>query len=168
MSQPRFLMYFSQKIKLDAIIEYQNGVPISEVMRKYQIKGSATVYEWIRKLEQFGISGLNRPKVKTRIDYSFKLKVLNWRLETKSSLPETAKQFRIRTPAQVYQWEQDLLAGRLRPNKGSTANMQNKPEKTKKELQDEIDYLRARVAYLEKLDALIQKKKKSQTSKKPN
>jgi hypothetical protein len=39
--------------------------------------------------------------------------------------------------------------------------MQNKPEKTKKELQDENDYLRARVAYLEKLDALIQKKKKS-------
>ena len=46
--------------------------------------------------------------------------------------------------------------------------MKDKPDKTKKELQDEIDYLRARVAYLEKLDALIQKKKKFQTSKKPN
>ena len=44
-------MYFSQKTKLDAILEYQHGVPISEVMRKYQIKGSATIYEWIRKLE---------------------------------------------------------------------------------------------------------------------
>lgn len=103
----------------------------------------------------------NWPKVNTRIDYSFKLKVLNWRFETKSSLPETAKQFRIRTPTQIYQWEQYLFAGRLRPNKWSITPMQNKPEKTKKELQDENDYLRARVAYLEKLDALIQKKKKS-------
>ncbi|MCM0597595.1 transposase [Periweissella fabaria] len=61
-----------------------------------------------------------------------------------------------------------MFAGRLKPNKGSIAPMQNKPEKTKKELQDENDYLRARVDYLEKIDSLIQKKKKSQTSKKPN
>ncbi|MBM7545118.1 helix-turn-helix domain-containing protein [Periweissella beninensis] len=161
-------MYFSQQTKLNAILEYQSGVPISKVMAKYQIKGTATLYEWIRKMNQFGISGLSRPKVKTQIDYSFKLKVLNWRFETKSSFPETAKQFRIRTPTQIYQWERDLLSGRLRPNKGSIVKMKDKPDKTKKELQDEIDYLRARVAYLEKLDALIQKKKKFQTSKKPN
>ncbi|MBM7544305.1 helix-turn-helix domain-containing protein [Periweissella beninensis] len=94
-------MYFSQKTKLNAILKYQNGGLISDLMRKYQIKGSVTIYEWLRKLEQFGISGLNRPKVKTRLDYSFKRKVLNWHLKTKSSFLKTAKQFRIRTPAQI-------------------------------------------------------------------
>ena len=42
-------MYFSQQTKLNAILEYQSGVPISKVMAKYQIKGTATLYEWIRK-----------------------------------------------------------------------------------------------------------------------
>ena len=42
-----------------------------------------------------------------------------------------------------------------------------KEPKTLKQLQEENEFLRARVAYLEKLGALIQKKQKSPTKKKP-
>ncbi|MCX2456186.1 hypothetical protein [Lacticaseibacillus nasuensis] len=51
--------------------------------------------------------------------------------------------------------------------------MSNKPDaqhqtKTNKQLQEENDYLQVRIAYLEKLHALAQKKNKSRTKKKPN
>ena len=71
----------------------------------------------------------------------------------------------------IWDWEQKLLEGRLKPSKGRSLNMTDKPKqskhsKTLKQLQEENEILRIRVAYLEKLEALAQKK--SQTKKKPS
>lgn len=67
----------------------------------------------------------------------------------------------------VWDWERRLIEGRLKPSKGRSLKMtdKSKQSKTLKQLQEENELLRIRVAYLEKLEALAQKK--SQTKKKP-
>jgi transposase-like protein len=166
-------MRFSVQDKINAILDYKSGVGIMKVMRKYGIKGSATVYEWIRRLEQMGIEGLSDLRQdRTNYDYSYKIKVIKWRMKTGASLPITARHFQISHPSLIFQWEQALREGRLQPIKGRSRGMPNKSssksDKDIKALQAENDFLRVRVAYLEKLHALAEKKKKSQTKKKPN
>ena len=164
---------FSVEIKKNAILDYFGGLPMSRTMTKYGIKGSATVYEWIRRFKALGLEGLaDHSFTKTYYDYSFKMKVIRWRLEHNTSYPVTAKFFNIRHPSMIWQWERALESGHLQPNKGRSSRMPDKPDKqsreTNKKLQEENDYLRVRVAYLEKLHALAQKKKQSQTKKKPS
>jgi transposase len=164
------LKTFDVESKKNAILDYFKGVPTVQILRKYGIKGSATIYEWIRLFKLFGIEGLkNQNRIKTSYDYSFKIKVIKWRLENHASFPVAAKRFKIRAPNVIWQWERALLEGRLKPNRGRRNTMTKKPrtDDEKRRLQEENDYLRVRVAYLEKLHALAQKKKKSQTKKKP-
>ncbi|WP_141309003.1 transposase [Leuconostoc lactis] len=79
----------------------------------------------------------------------------------------TTKQFHIRHPAQIWQWEQALKAGCLKPDKQRrTRNMTKQDDDKIKALEAENELLRIQVAYLEKLAALDQKKKKLQTKKK--
>lgn len=59
----------------------------------------------------------------------------------------------------IWDWEQKLLEGRLKPSKGRPLNMadkskQSKHSKTLKQLQEENEILRIRVAYLKKLVVL--------------
>ncbi|WP_125754449.1 helix-turn-helix domain-containing protein [Lacticaseibacillus baoqingensis] len=167
-------MQFSVQDKINAILDFKQGLGIVKIMRKYGITGTATVYEWIRRFNEMGIQGLSDQRLcRTNYDYSYKIKVIKWRAKTGASLPVTARHYQISHPALIYQWEQALKAGRLQPSKGRSRGMPDKPDaqrqnKTNKQLQEENDYLRVRIAYLEKLHALAQKKKKFQTKRKPN
>uniref|UniRef100_UPI000AE4F1AA helix-turn-helix domain-containing protein n=1 Tax=Pediococcus inopinatus TaxID=114090 RepID=UPI000AE4F1AA len=69
---------FSKENKINAVLELTSGLPQSIIMKKYGIKGSATLYEWKRRLEQFGVEGLSLNHKKTYFDYSFKMKVIKW------------------------------------------------------------------------------------------
>ena len=69
----------------------------------------------------------------------------------------TAKRFHIRHPAQIWQWEQALKAGRLKPDKQRRTGHMPKQDN---------ELLRIQVAYLKKLEALAQEKKKIQTKAK--
>ncbi|AVK99415.1 transposase [Pediococcus inopinatus] len=158
---------FSKENKINAVLELTSGLPQSIIMKKYGIKGSATLYEWKRRLEQFGVEGLSLNHKKTYFDYSFKMKVIKWRLDQNASLPITAKQFRIKHPAVIWQWERALEQGRLNPNQRRSNTMSDSNnEKSKKELEEENRELRVKLAYLEKLHALVQKKKALKTRKK--
>lgn len=71
----------------------------------------------------------------------------------------TEKQFHIRHPAQIWQWEQGLKTGRLKPDKQKqTGNMTKQDDDKIKTLEAENELLRIKVAYLEKLAALAQEK----------
>ncbi|KRN26867.1 IS transposase [Lactobacillus selangorensis] len=159
---------FSVEIKKKVILEYLEGKPAGLLMKKYGIKGSATIYQWLSHFKMFGIQGLENDLEKTYYDYSFKMEVIHWRSAHRASFPVAAQHFRLKNPVIIWDWEKKLLQGRLKSTRGRSSKMTKpKDEKTLKQLQDENDFLRARVAYLEKLDALIQKKKKSQIKKKP-
>ena len=93
------------------------------------------------------------------------------------SIRETAAVFNIPAPSTVYQWLRKLGNGgldALNPKKKGRPSMKNdnqknkkKPETTKtvkgsiKSLQAENERLRMENAYLKKLNALVQNKKKS-------
>ncbi|WP_370447981.1 helix-turn-helix domain-containing protein [Lactobacillus sp. CBA3606] len=159
---------FSAKIKQQVLREYLQGTSSLLLMKKYGIKGSATIYQWLTQFKIFGIQGLEHCCRKTFYDYSFKIKVIKWRQEYHASYPVTATHFRLKQPMMVWDWECKLIEGRLKPSKGRSLKMTDKSKqpKTLKQLQEENELLRIWVAYLEKLEALAQKK--SQTKKKPS
>jgi transposase-like protein len=159
---------FSVEIKKTVLKEYFQGKPVGLLMKRYGIKGSATIYQWLDHFKMFGIQGLENNLGKTFYDYSYKMKVIRWRSEHRASFPVTAHHFKIKNPVVIWTWEKKLLQGRLNSQKGRPPKMTKlKEPKTLKQLQEENEFLRARVAYLEKLGALIQKKQKSPTKKKP-
>ncbi|PKX64765.1 helix-turn-helix domain-containing protein [Lactiplantibacillus plantarum] len=49
------------------------------LVKKYDIKGSATIYQWLTQVEILGIQGLEHCRRNTFYDYSFKIKVIKWR-----------------------------------------------------------------------------------------
>jgi len=161
---------FSSKIKQQVLKEYLQGTSSLKLMEKYHIKGSATIYQWLTQFKLFGIKGLENYSGKTFYDYSFKIKVIKWRQMHHASYPVVAKHFKIKNPVTIWEWERKLIEGHLRPSKGRFLQMTDKSKpnnaKTIKQLQEENELLRVRVEYLEKLEALAQKK--SQTKKKPS
>ncbi|WP_195308149.1 helix-turn-helix domain-containing protein, partial [Weissella confusa] len=74
--------------------------------------------------------------------YSFKIKVINWRLTHHASYPVAARKFRVTSPSLIWQWERALESGRLKPDKRRWNRTMNKPE-------EENELLRIKVAYLE-------------------
>lgn len=160
---------FSKEIKIKAVLDYLSGKSFTYVNRKYGIKGSATIYQWVHLFKEFGVEGLYTYPSKTFYDYSFKIKVITWRVNHRASYPVTAKRYRIRNPATIWQWERELESGRLKPNDRRSRKMTDKKPLTREEfkkLEEENRSLRIRVAYLEKLHALTQKKKNSQIKRK--
>lgn len=167
---------YSKALKIKAISAYLSGMPPSEINRMFGIKGVVTLYGWLRQFKTGGVAAFeNQTSTKTYIDYSVKLEVIHWRLEHKASLPAAASHFGIRHPAQIWQWERALREGRLKSSRGRPTTMpKSKPKtgrqddlgRTNAELTQENELLRLRIAYLEKLHALVEKKRKSPTEKK--
>ena len=159
---------FSAEIKKQVLSDYLQGTSSQTLMKRYGIKGSATIRQWLTHFKLFGIQGLEYHSKKTFYDYSFKIKVIRWRQEHRASYPVTAAHFKLKQPMMVWDWERKLIEGRLKPHKGRSLSItdKSKQSKTLKQLQEENEILRIRVAYLEKLEALAQKK--SQTKKKPS
>ncbi|WP_369833186.1 helix-turn-helix domain-containing protein [Companilactobacillus pabuli] len=160
---------FSKEIKIKVVLDYLSGKSYTSITRKYGIKGSATIYHWVRLFKEFGVEGLANNYSKTFYDYSFKIKVITWRVDHRASYPVTAKRYKIRNPTTIWQWERDLESGRLKPNDRRSGKMTDKKPRTAEELkhlEEENRRLKIRVAYLEKLHALTQKKKNSQIKKK--
>ena len=163
---------FSDKVKYEVVQRWLDGESLRTLQRQFGIKSDPTIYEWVRLYQTMGFEGLKHQRdcMKTNHTYSFKIEVINWRLENKASLPVTARHFSIRSPSTIWIWERALEQGLLRRNKGRPEKMTDKPKNDKDELKqvkEENEFLKVRVAYLEKLHALVQKKEKSQTKKKP-
>lgn len=127
------------------------------------------------KVRQYGILILTErgavfiPKGKTNKKYTgdFKQKVVEYMIENKMSYSETARAFEVSQYTVVAKWERIYLAegpeglhierrGRANAASGTKKGRPAKfPKQVEEDLLDEVQRLRAEVAYLKKLKALV-------------
>ncbi|MBV3361755.1 transposase, partial [Bifidobacterium breve] len=82
-----------KEIQIEAVCLYLKGVPTVEIRKKFGIKGSATLGIWVKSIKRDGIYGIkDSHRKQTSYPYSFKLKVINWRLTHHASYPVAAPQ----------------------------------------------------------------------------
>ena len=138
------------------------------------------VRRWVCACRLHGRKGLR--KKSTHYSQQFKLSVLQHMWRSKLSFNQTAAAFDIRSWASVGMWERQYHSGgvdALAPrSRGRVKKMPQSPsskpvelttddQRTREQLLKENDYLRAELAYLKKLDALIQAEKRKALLKKP-
>ena len=136
------------------------------VAQHFGIPNHSLVERWVGFFRHHGEDGLTRRRAS--YDAAFKLSVLQHMWDNKLSKGQAATAFNIRRHATVAEWERAYRQGgieALKPRPIRRPEMQpekNKPDGTetvdnrsREELLDELLHLRAEVAYLKKLDALV-------------
>ena len=159
--------------KLKIVKENQGGRSRAYLSQKYNI-AEGTIQNWIHSYEILGEEGLKKSKTHTSYSGEFKLSVLEYKQINGLSLLETAKHFKIKQPSTIASWQRQykekgfegLCGQKGRPKKLGDSNMAkdkiNKLTTSEKEeltkLRQENLYLRARLEYEKKLEALVQKR----------
>jgi len=128
---------------------------------------------WVATYQIHGAASL----IKCRESYTadFKISVVQHMRQHRLSFLSTAAHFNIPSPSTILQWQRLYNAGNLIAQVAPTNmnastsvpasdNKQPIDTRTREELLDEVEYLRAEVAYLKKLDALIRAKKQAATA----
>ena len=168
----------STKFKL-AVVKYRiDGKHGSVATSRFFEIDKSTVRRWVDAYKLHGLHGLKKPYSPYPIE--LKLKVLNVVSSGELSVRTACAHFNIPSHGTILTWQRlyneggiDALTNRPRgrPKRMSTPakpyQPSNKPaeELTPEELILEIQYRRAEVAYLKKLDALIQAKKSAPKTK---
>lgn len=173
---------YDERFKLKVVNEHLSGsLGIKTVAAQYGLDHEM-VRRWVMSYREHGVSGLRRKGAS--YDAAFKLKVLKRMWNKHWSQTQTAAAFDIRSAGHIGKWARQYDAGgidALRPlRRGRPKVMNSKPPKPPipvAELSDkqiiarqnqELIELRAEVAYLKKLDALIQEKRAAaQKKRKP-
>ena len=171
---------YDEGFKLEVVRQYLSGSGGCKSIAARHGLDHAAVRRWVNGYRAHGMSGLRRKS--SSYDAEFKLKVLKRMWREQWSLAQTAVAFDIRCAGHIGKWARQYHAGgidALRPlPKGRPKTMSTKPAKPDvpvTELDDkqiiarqnqELIELRAEVAYLKKLDALIQEKKRAAAQKK--
>lgn len=126
---------------------------------------------WIEIYKYHGLEGLLAPACEV-YEESFKIQVVKHIIETAESYTKVAGRFNIPSRATIWKWMKQYMSDedwtlyylkreRRDMRKKKTNNGSTEYEK----LQEELEYLRAENAYLKKLHALVQEKKKFQQKK---
>lgn len=173
---------YDERFKLRVVEEYLSGAAGAKSIAARHGLGHATVRHWISSYLAHGSSGLRRKG--GSYEAAFKLRVLRRMWREGWSLTQTAVAFDIRSASHIGKWARQYHAGgidALSPlRRGRPKTMSPEPQKSDvpvSELDDkqiiarqnqELIELRAEVAYLKKLDALIQEKRAAaQKKRKP-
>lgn len=170
---------YSEQFRQQVVDEYlAGGVGTETLAARYGV-GRSVLRRWIARYQEHGNKGLC--KKFSHYDASFKMAVLHRMWRDELSYGQVTALFDIRDAGSVARWERlyheggmDALAPRAR---GRPPKMTaSKPPKTtdeaapdtrtREELLKENEYLRAEVAYLKKLDALLKAKKRAAQKKK--
>lgn len=170
---------YSEQLKLKLVKQYVAGrAGVETLARQYGVSRSA-LQLWIAAYGQHGRDGLR--KKSSHYDAQFRMSVLMHMWQKDLPYQQVAAVFDIRSPGCIAQWERryhdggiDALAPRPRGRpKTMTQQVPEKPtadnapdRRTREQLLKENEYLRAEVAYLKKLDALLQAKKQGAQKKK--
>ena len=169
---------YDEAFKRRAVREYLDGRRGSQhVSQKYGV-GRTVLRRWVNAYREHGEAGL-RKKHET-YSAEFKMSVLQhmWRHEL--SYQRTCAVFDLREGNSVSRWERQYHEGGFealkprakgRPPKMSQPNKPTQPttpddERPREDLLKEIEYLRAEVAYLKKLDELLRAKEQTAPKKK--
>lgn len=169
----------SEQLKLKMVKQYLAGAGGARVLAQRHGVGYTVLRRWIAAYEQHGRDGLR--KKFSHYDARFKMSVLTQMWREDLSYQQATAVFDIRSPTCIAKWERQYHAGGIdalapRPRgrpKTMTRPAPEKPteenapdERTREQLLKENEYLRAEVAYLKKLDALLQAKKQGAQKKK--
>ena len=169
----------TEQFKLQIVQSYLNGIKgYGSISKEYGVK-EEMVRLWVRLYQAHGQAGLS--KKHTRYSAEFKLNVLQQMRKHALSRGEVAARFNIRSMGCISQWANsyhhggiEALAPRVRgkpkaspmttfapqPTESPSSVSTDLPASTQllslENLQSEVDYLRMEVAYLKKLQALVQ------------
>jgi len=169
---------YETKFKHEVVQRYlSDGGSAKGVGKEYRLDQS-TVRRWVQSYRHHGLNGLN--KKFEHYSAEFKLSVLKRMKKERMSYREVEAVFNLRGCGTVSRWErlyhEQGLDG-LKPKPKVRPTMmkpklpvpapQKKADETRsrKDLEDEVEYLRAEVAYLKKLGALMQAKEKAALKK---
>lgn len=173
---------YNKELKIRIVREHSRGYSTKFLSDKFDI-AHATIKTWCRQYHMYGEAGIEKSLSKTKYSGEFKRSVLNYKQLNKMSYAETAIHFSIKHSSTIANWQKiydtkgvnGLNGSQGRPKKEGASDMVNKKRQPRKLTQSELEelivlreknqLLEAELAYLKKLDALIQKK--SLTKKKP-
>ena len=157
-------MRYDLDFKIKVIAYYKEGHSSSATGEKFGVN-PRFVRKWIEQYQSGGIGAIKPKTSKAKYSSDFKHQVLTTMLTQGLSQSEVALTFNISSPAVTSHWHkayrQQGMSGLITKPKGRAAMTKpfitSKPddEKTLAELKRENEYLRAEVAYLKKLDALL-------------
>lgn len=163
---------YDEQFKRAVVDEYLSGGPgFKKLARKYDVD-HATVRKWVHGYQMHGDAALR--KKSAHYSAQFKLSVLQRMWDEELSHRQTLVLFDIRGGvAALNTWERQYHEGGLealepkragRPKKMPAPKPPRPPKpsstcadeaQTLQQLREEVEYLRAEVAYLKKLDALV-------------
>lgn len=170
---------YDERLKLKLVKQYLDGVAGTRALAQRHGVTRTVLRRWVAAYEQHGREGLRRKC--SHYDEHFKMSVLSQMWKKELSRQQVAAFFDIRSPGCIGKWERqyhdggmDALAPRprgrpktmSRPDHEKPAEENAPDERTREQLLKENEYLRAEVAYLKKLDALLQAKKQGAQKKK--
>ena len=157
---------YTDDFKLKVIEHYLSGQGLKRTSHLFGL-GHSTVQNWVSLYRLHGLEGIKRRKKIKRYSVDFKLKAIEMVLKDGLSQRAVSAQLNLPTDSILVQWLR-------RYREGGVAGLQPKPKgrapmkksrlpkkdkldhlKNKDELLDELMYLRAEMAVLKKLDALI-------------
>lgn len=169
--------------KLQVCIDkQQNGLSNSQLALKYSIP-KTNIRDWTKAYERLGEKAFQKDLGRKKQSYTpdFRIAVVKEKLNSNISYHELGRKYGINKcviQSWVYKYEKSgetaLMtdsrgkAGAGRPPKNtSKTNISKKERKTiDKQLLDEVESLRAEVAYLKKFNALVWEKQQLQKKKK--
>ncbi|MEJ6400910.1 helix-turn-helix domain-containing protein [Nicoliella lavandulae] len=158
---------YSLENKLKMVSQYLYGIGSTTISKEFGVKGSSTILYWVKNYRKFGIDGLKISRNKQIYTVKDRVNILNWMKMTKSSYPETADHFNVKSPSSIWNWQRNFelygISGlkdrrdRLNMAKRKAKNNQNpkdsNAEKLKK-LEEENLMLKIENDFLKKLNAL--------------
>jgi transposase len=171
---------YSEQFKLAVVKEYlsDSSDGYIAVARRHELTSHSIVQRWVRAYQHHGEAGLRRKS--STYTAEFKLSVLQHMWDNHLSVTQAAAKFDIRHHAMVGMWERayrdggvEALASRPRGRPKSMATTVPKSDsspdddqRSREELLAEVNQLRMELAYLKKLEALVQARPKQAPKKK--
>lgn len=166
---------YSEEFKLAVVREYLSDISdgYRAVGRRHGLSSHTILERWVAAYQLHGDAGLR--KKSSQYSAQHKLLVLKHMWDNQLSVNQTAAKFDIRSYAMVSMWERayrdggiQALAPRRRGRpKPMTASEIIQPDpahkddqRSREELLAEVNQLRMELAYLKKLEALVQARKK--------
>lgn len=152
--------------RLSIVRKAKKGIPIARLSREHKLN-EAKILEWVRKFDLYGDEGLKKqPNIKATPE--FKREIVRKILEKGLTLAQIVVEYRISRTAleswvrtvRKYGYESLTSKTRGRPPKDKMARPKKKAPQTELEvLQEENLRLRAEVALLKKVKALVREEK---------
>jgi transposase len=173
------MVKYNEQFRQQVVEEYLAGGGGTETLAARYGVGRSVLRRWIASYREHGSKALR--KKFSHYDASFKMAVLQQMWRDELSYGQVTALFDIRGAGSVARWERlyhdggtDALAPRPRgrpPKMTASQPPKNTDEaapdtRTREDLLKENEYLRAEVAYLKKLDALLREKKRAAQKKK--